>query len=429
MKPVEPILRGDSYYIRRRVPHRFAPIEPRGIVQISLFTDSLTVARRKAPEVWAQMIEAWEAKLAGKGAEGDARLDAAMNLAHRRGYRYLDAADVAALPLAEILARIAHVTDGKGRLDMAEADAVLGLPPKSVVKVSDTLEQYYRAAEDRVIGKTEAEMQRHRLPRRKAINNFLEAVEDMEISALTDEDMHEFRRWLTARVRRGKLKAASANKDITHINAMFKAIAKAKGFKLGYDPTGLALSTKGDDDDARQPFSDKWIKEKLLAPGALDGMNAEARLILLGMINTGYRPGEGAGLLPDEIRLDSNVPHIIIQPNRNRALKNSQSKRTIPLTGISLEAFRQAPKGFPRFASGGNNLSRTVNDFLRRKKLLETPDHVMYSLRHSFEDRMLEAGIDERIRRDLLGHKLNRERYGAGGSLEHVHGLLSQIAL
>ena len=134
-------------------------------------------------------------------------------------------------------------------------------------------------------------------------------------------------------------------------------------------------------------------------------------------------------MLPDEIRLDSNVPHIIIQPNRNRALKNSQSKRTIPLTGISLEAFRQAPKGFPRFASGGNNLSRTVNDFLRRKKLLEPPDHVMYSLRHSFEDRMLEAGIDERIRRDLLGHKLNRERYGAGGSLEHVHGLLSQIAL
>lgn len=121
-------MRGDSYYIRRRVPHRFAPVEPRGIVQISLFTDSLTVARRKAPEVWAQMVEAWEAKLAGRGAEGEARLDTAMNLAHRRGYRYLD---VAALPIADILARLSTVTDGKGRLDMAEADAALGLPPKA----------------------------------------------------------------------------------------------------------------------------------------------------------------------------------------------------------------------------------------------------------------------------------------------------------
>jgi sulfite reductase (NADPH) flavoprotein alpha-component len=45
------------------------------------------------------------------------------------------------------------------------------------------------------------------------------------------------------------------------------------------------------------------------------------------------------------------------------------------------------------------------------------------------QDRMLEAGIDERIRRDLLGHKLNRERYGQGGSLEHIAGLLAPLAL
>lgn len=429
MKPVEPILRGDSYYIRRRVPHRFAPVEPRGIVQISLFTDSLTVARRKAPEVWAQMIEAWEAKLAGKGAEGDARLDAAMNLAHKRGYRYLDVAEVAALPIAEILARIATVTDGKGRLDMAEADAALGLPPKSGIKVSEVIEQYYKVADDRLVGKNEGEIRRHRMPRVKTVNSFLEAVGDMEIAAITIEDMYAFRQWLTDRVRKGKLKAASANKDIMYFNAMLKLVAKAKGFKLGYETAGLMLSTHGDDDDVKPPFSDKWIKEKLLAPGALDGMNTEARLILLGMINTGYRPGEGAGLLPEEIRLDSNVPHIIIQPNRIRALKTAQSKRTIPLTGVSLEAFRQAPNGFPRFAGDGKALSAIAGKFLRAKKLLESPDHTLYSLRHSFEDRMLEAGIDERIRRDLLGHKLNRERYGAGGSLEHVHGLLSQIAL
>lgn len=210
---------------------------------------------------------------------------------------------------------------------------------------------------------------------------------------------------------------------------MWKVIAKSKGFKLGYETSGLRLSTHADDDETRALFSDKWIKEKLLAPGALDGLQTEARLIFLGMINTGYRPGEGAGLLPDDISLGSNIPHIIIRANRNRSLETPQSKRTIPLTGISLEAFRQAPSGFPRFAKDGKALSATVNRFLRGKKLLETDNHVMYSLRHAFEDRMLEAGIDERIRRDMLGHKLNRERYGAGGSLEHIHGLLSQIAL
>lgn len=429
MKPVEPILRGDSYYIRRRVPHRFAPVEPRGIVQISLFTDSLSVARRKAPEVWAQMVEAWEAKLAGRGAEGEARLDAAMNLAHRRGYHHLDVAEVAALPIADILARLSTVTDGKGRLDMAEADAALRFPPKSQIKVSETIKYFYIAAADRMIGKDEAAVKRHEWPRAHAVSSFIEAVGDMEIAAVTVEEMFEFRQWLTVRVRKGKLKAASANKEIGFLNTMWKVIAKSKGFKLAYETTGLSLSTHADDDETRAPFSDKWIKEKLLAPGALDGLQTEARLIFLGMINTGYRPGEGAGLLPDDICLDSNIPHIIIRPNHNRGLKTPQSKRTIPLTGVSLEVFRQAPGGFPRFAKDGKALSATVNRFLRGKKLLETDNHVMYSLRHAFEDRMLEAGIDERIRRDMLGHKLNRERYGAWGSLERIHGLLSQIAL
>jgi hypothetical protein len=52
----------------------------------------------------------------------------------------------------------------------------------------------------------------------------------------------------------------------------------------------------------------------------------------------------------------------------------------------------------------------------------------MYSLRHSFEDRILAAGIDDRIRRDVFRHRLNRERYGAGASLAHVRDLLAGLA-
>ena len=73
-------------------------------------------------------------------------------------------------------------------------------------------------------------------------------------------------------------------------------------------------------------------------------------------------------------------------------------------------------------------LSAVVNKFLRANGLLETPRHSFYSLRHSFEDRMLAAGIDDRIRRDLFGHRLDRERYGKGASLEHVATLVARIA-
>ncbi len=65
-----------------------------------------------------------------------------------------------------------------------------------------------------------------------------------------------------------------------------------------------------------------------------------------------------------------------------------------------------------------------LNKFLRENGLMETAYHTLYSLRHSFEDRMLAAGIDDRIRRHLFGHRLDRERYGKGATLEHKQELL-----
>jgi len=66
---------------------------------------------------------------------------------------------------------------------------------------------------------------------------------------------------------------------------------------------------------------------------------------------------------------------------------------------------------------------------LRTNDLLETPKYSLYGLRHAFEDRMLAAGIDDRIRRDLFGHSLNQERYGKGATLKHLHEVIQFIFL
>jgi integrase len=145
------------------------------------------------------------------------------------------------------------------------------------------------------------------------------------------------------------------------------------------------------------------------------------------MVNTGYRPSEGAGLTAAQIRLDANVPHISIEPV-GRTLKTAASRRVIPLLGVSLEAFRAYPGGFHRYANSPS-LTDTINKYLRENGLLESEEHTLYGLRHSFEDRMLAAGIDERIRRDLMGHSLRRERYGEGASLGLLQTLLRPLAL
>ena len=429
MKAPKPFLRGEHYYIRRRVPARYASVDDRGYLHICLFTDSPAIAKNKATLIWAEMVEAWEAKLEGNDASGDQRMEAARKLAQRRGYRYLDTAAVAKLPLEKLLDRIESVVDNRDKLDMREADAALGLAPQPSLSVGKSLDTYYAVAGDKIIGKSADQLRRHRAPRLKAISNFIEVVGDKNLGEITTEDMFEFRAWWVARVASGEVQAGSANKDFTHLASMWKTVARAKRIALKFDTEGLALTDSHSKKRTRAPFSDAWIREKLLAPDALNGLNADARYILLGMINTGCRPSEIAGLMAEDIKLDAKVPHILIQPNPNRALKNAHSERYVPLTGISLDAFRQMKDGFPRYATNSASLSATVNKFLSQNGLLETDRHSLYGLRHAFEDRLLVAGVDERIRRDLMGHGLKRERYGLGGDMAHIQGLLLPIAL
>ncbi len=42
---------------------------------------------------------------------------------------------------------------------------------------------------------------------------------------------------------------------------------------------------------------------------------------------------------------------------------------------------------------------------------------------------MLAARVDDRIRRDLFGHRLSREKYGDGASLEHLAEVVQSFAL
>lgn len=264
-------------------------------------------------------------------------------------------------------------------------------------------------------------------PRIKAIKNLIAVVGDKRIDQIVPDDMLEFHEWWFERLEIENLTANSANKDFSHIKTVLNFVNERKRFRLDLPISGYAF--KEGDQSVRPPFSDEWIREKFIQSEALDGLNSEARAIFLGMINTGYRPSEGAALKAEHIVLDDPVPHIIIAPEMKREIKNRTSRRLIPLTGVSLEAFRAFPNGFPRYQSRRASLSALVNKYLRNNNLMESDDHVMYSLRHGFEDRMLRAGLDGRVRRDLMGHKLDRERYGEGGGLKFKHDLLQRIAL
>jgi hypothetical protein len=401
--------RGSTLYLRKRVPMRYKRVDDREYIWLSLHTDSESVAQAKVTRVWSDIIEAWEAKLDGADDEGEGRMRAARELAAKRGFRFMAAREVANLPLNQILDRVEAVVTPKGKVDRIEAAAILGGARPPLMTVTRALKAYWKIARDKTLPKSDDQIRRWENPRKKAVANFIAAIgEDMAIADITTRDLRRFKDWWVTKIEVEKLTPNSANKDFIHLTAMLRDVAVVEEIPIGFETKGLSIK-EGERED-RPPFSVDWIKSRLLAEGALDGLNPEARGILLGMINTGYRPSEGAMLTADQIILSHNVPHLRIEPV-GRQLKSKYARRVIPLTGISLESFRAFPNGFPRYADNPG-LSDTINKYLRENCLMESPKHTLYSLRHSFEDRMLRGEVDERIRRDLMGHRLTQAHTG-----------------
>ena len=132
--------------------------------------------------------------------------------------------------------------------------------------------------------------------------------------------------------------------------------------------------------------------------------------------------------MPEDIRLDANIPFIRIRPRQDREIKTETSIRDIPLVGVALEAMRAAPEGFPHYRDRGELVSANLMKAFRQRELFPSTDHVIYSFRHAFEKRMLEAGLDYGLRCTLMGHKTDRPAYGDGGSMEYRRDELMKIA-
>ncbi len=170
------IRRANTFHIQRRVPSRYAPVEERKVIWISLHTDSESVAKTKAPAVWADLIEAWEYKLVGRSDDAFVRIAAAKDLAARRGFQYLPIEDVARLASHDLLARIEAMLTAKASIDPSMMEAVLGARAAPPISLSRALNQFWRVADERTLGISADQIRRWRNPRIKAFGAFIEVV-------------------------------------------------------------------------------------------------------------------------------------------------------------------------------------------------------------------------------------------------------------
>ncbi len=417
---------GRMWYLRRRVPKAVRTHDHRREIYVSTRTAdrgaAMVVARRINSE-----LEAYWRLLQSSGSEPDAakRFRNAIKTARQLGLSYQSVDEVARLETAELVERVAAL-EQRAALSPANpaVTAVLGGVEKPVLRMSDLFEEYKALAADRLIGKSEDQIRKWANPRKRAIENFIDTIGDKTLAEITRYDALDFRSWWIDRIRDEGYDQGSANKDLTLLGTMMRTLDT--DLRLGLTLPFAGVRVAGEKHNPRTPFEPDFVRTKILDGDALGAVNEEARAIVLLMAFTGMRPSEIVGLKPERIQLGAAIPHLQIRPD-GRQLKTGHSRRDIPLVGRALAVISAFPEGFPRYYGRADSLSATINKALGAAGLRPTPGHTLYSLRHTFKDRLIALRVPERIQDELMGHALREVAYGQGSTLAHRAEWLAQI--
>lgn len=405
------------------------------IIRRSLDTHERDAARAKRDAMEKADNEYWEIAAAGSVPAQEAYARAVAR-ARSLKVEYRPAGELATTAtLDDLLKRLSLVG---GPPDQSTAAAVLGVvatPKHTLDQAFDVFEKEIRKQD---LGKKSQHQRRKwKELKQRGLANFKREVGDIAVEDISRENANKFYKFWLDRIAPQDEEAepthspSAGNKDLDTMRSLCGEFYAHLGREDLTNPfRGLRFSD--DDGKTRPGFSRTWIETKILAAGALDTMNEEAVNAVLILINTGARPSEIVNLQPDAIMLDGPIPYVdikaVVRGAERRELKNKATVRRIPLLGRSLEAMKKQLKGFPSYRDN-DNLSAAVNKFFRENGLAETEKHTLYSFRHGFEARLKLAGVDEELRRYLMGHSIKRPKYGYSEDLSWSLSAIEKVAL
>ena len=423
------ITRNNRKHFKRRIPARYREYYPPSLefIQTSLDTDSEIIAQQRSTAFNTELEQFWQTNYSTGPSSYHMGIKKLIETARRSGFHYKPAKDIAESELSEVVSRVLSL---KAEKDISEEKvaAILGKEEIPPLYLDQALESYFDFKRPDLLNKTPDQVRKWQNPRKKAVSNFIMVCGNKPADKIIRDDILTFRSWWMDRIEQG-LSANAANKDFTHLKMVLQYIEDNHAIILNVG--GLFKRTRFTEKESeRPPFPTDFIQNTLLNPINLKNLHEEARWLLYAMADTGARPSELLGLNAErgDIRLDTDIPYIDIRPEDDRTLKTRQSKRQIPLVGTALLAFQHLPEGFKHYYRKSDALSAVTNKYLRNNGLLPTPEHTVYSLRHSFEDRLTLVEPPEKVQAALMGHKYSRERYGDGPTLEQKRKWLDKIA-
>lgn len=411
------------------MPLEFRPFDEQPVRRLSTeirVADDPRAVRAKpvVAQLDRELFAYWRGRRDGKNDEAVRRFNEARDRARQLHLNYATADELAAGSLKEILARVNLLLERGDIENEVDVAAILGGEQRPKLRVAGLVAEYESIEGSALLKLNDTQRRKAHGTRQRSLTNFQEAIGgDKDLAALDRNDGLKFRVALAARVATGAIDIVTANREMGAVSAMLKTVSLTHQLEL---PAIFAdLRIKGAVVRQRVPFSEQWIRTKILAPGALDGLNEEARDIIYLMIDHGFRPSEISDALTPH--LEADPPWVWVDPTRKK-LKTPESARDVPLVGRGPEVMRRRAKGFPRYR-GKDAFSAVANKYFAENGLMETPEHTIYGLRHSFEDRLNAVETPEKVVASLMGHKWQRPKYGLGPTLEQKRRWLEKISL
>jgi integrase len=426
-----PQKKGGFWYLIRRVPVAVGHLDRRKLVKLTtgirIVDDPRGLrAKRAVMELNALLEQDWADLAAGREMGQRRRYESARTTAANLGLPYLTARELAAGPIDEIHRRM-DLLEHRNLVNNSRAVlAVLGGVDKPLLMLSDLVEAFEAEQKTALMALSPDQLKRWRNPKARAAKNLIDVIGDKALARLTRDDALTFRDHWKRKVLAGEAEIGTANKQVGHIAKMLRTVEDAR--RLGISLEAFSkLRLEGEETGQRTAYEPEFVQKVILADGALDGLNDEARRVVYVIADTGLRLSEVVNLLPHHIHLDADVPHVEIVAE-GRKLKTRHSARKMPLLGCALAAMRLQPQGFPRYRDKAASLSALVNKTMDARGMRPTLGHSLYSLRHTFEDRLTALDPPDKIIAVLMGHKHQRPKYGAGPTLEHLQSWLLKLA-
>lgn len=418
-------LRGKVYWFRMTTPSKYQMVHPARFLTKSLGTDSQKTAQGLAYQVREKYLSELETKLViGRNGQDESRYQATIELAKENGLSPVTAPDLAQGSIEELLSRLQLLLDNDPVAKSPQFAANLGgfrLPDTGLVEIA---EQMDLLCPDKVARKNRRQKRNWHNRYRRGASTFSAFVGDKPIIKITASDASNYRRAWEKRVFEQEVTTQYANKHFGYLSkvvASFYENLKIDEYINPFANTriqGEASWEKAKEQGSKVEFSPTWIEQNIINGNKLDGLNDEAKSILTVCAETGCRQTEIYDLPPSAIRLDAEVPHILVSVEdgeHQREIKNKSSRRPVVLVGAALEAMKSHPEGFPRYR-GKEGYSAAVSKFFSENALFPTPKHYVSSLRHSFESRMRKSGLNKKERGYMIGHSMKsirgREVYG-----------------